>query len=724
MKEISLHDVLISHALPNVAVLDAAPLASLLLLMLHQIVAKQASPLLVECLRSVPCILTEAGTRVVPSQSFDPRSASLKGLLGQGASFPVSPVCDDDAALDALVELGMRTSITPDALLEVARQIHAEITCENDGGGDDGDEADNSAVLRRATALLTALDELASSSQQEQQQQQPEEEQIEEESDFWQNLSNLSFLPVLTSPPFSALPWPQTGTHTTTTIAPPRLVRPQSSAWLVSASLHLLKIPCSDALAQKLNWTAAKIPPKVLAAQLIALGHLHTEESLKNADETVIFQITAAVDTLYAKLDGRDVKGDEAEMVSALLTSGAAAVWISSEFGFVSPTVVAVDTPVDLRPYIFSLSEEYSGRARLLKLMKISSLPTTEQYLSALSAMFHGVGKEGPLDAASLSTALALVDGLGGTTSTSAAGEEPTSTFLNNSSSITTQTAYLPDSFGVLAPAPSLMVNDAPWLATQEDLHMVHADIAPATAIALGAKSLRYHHQVENQTSERLPCPPATLLRQLLTVQSDPALLALSDILEVADVCGCKGVEIHLDGRTHPSQSVLQPGLSALQGPALCVHLKGVVLSADELCRLQSPPTPFRLRQGACRFGCGLLGSYTLTDVIQVISGDSFYIFDPSGAHLAMEAVKNSIPDGGGGGGTSTNTSNNGHAKQYRHAGTDLPRQFADQFTVWDWATGVEDVGVRVQSTLLRLPLRSADQAQSVHAMVKVRNFN
>lgn len=193
-------------------------------------------------------------------------------------------------------------------------------------------------------------------------------------------------------------------------------------------------------------------------------------------------------------------------------------------------------------------------------------------------------------------------------------------------------------------------------------------------------------------------------------------MLALSDILEVADACGCRHVDFFLDARSHPSQSVLQPGLSALQGPALCVKLSGIVLSADELCRLQSPPGQFRMRQNTCKFGCGLLVSYTLSDVIQVISGDSFYIFDPSAKYLAMEG-------GAGGGADRRETAamqGTGHAKQYRHAGTDLPRRFADQFAVWDWA-GEGDISRPVNATLLRLPLRTGEQMTGGQAMVKVR---
>jgi len=197
--------------------------------------------------------------------------------------------------------------------------------------------------------------------------------------------------------------------------------------------------------------------------------------------------------------------------------------------------------------------------------------------------------------------------------------------------------------------------------------------------------------------------------------------------LEIADAVNCRNVQIHLDTRTHPSQSLLQSGLSAFQGPALCIKLGGVALSADELCRLQSPPSNYRLRHSTCNFGCGLLVSYMLTDMIQVVSGDSFYIFDPSATHLAIDTggveEKNHAGAGGGAsrpGSASSMSSSTGHAKQYRHAGTDLPHRFADQFSVWDWA-GEKDSRITspINATLLRLPLRTASMVAADGALYK-----
>lgn len=51
--------------------------------------------------------------------------------------------------------------------------------------------------------------------------------------------------------------------------------------------------------------------------------------------------------------------------------------------------------------------------------------------------------------------------------------------------------------------------------------------------------------------------------------------MALQDIAEVADAAGAAGMEVFLDERQHGTQSLLQPGLAAMQGPALCVRIPG-----------------------------------------------------------------------------------------------------------------------------------------------------
>ena len=175
---------------------------------------------------------------------------------------------------------------------------------------------------------------------------------------------------------------------------------------------------------------------------------------------------------------------------------------------------------------------------------------------------------------------------------------------------------------------------------------------------------------------------------------------AIMDLVELADDVGCPGLEMLLDEREHKKESLLHPRLAETQGPALIIHLKDVVLGFDDLIRLTSPsrlrnrpiirpypPSPkaslggsyhgasshlrgLRGRDSSCNTdqeqqsqhqqsrrlgqklqeedrssggygwpvaGLGLCSLFHLTDVLQVLSGDQFVLFDPCGSHLVSE---------------------------------------------------------------------------------------
>lgn len=70
------------------------------------------------------------------------------------------------------------------------------------------------------------------------------------------------------------------------------------------------------------------------------------------------------------------------------------------------------------------------------------------------------------------------------------------------------------------------------------------------------------------------------------------------------------------------------------QGPGLVVILEGVTLSREEVCSLQLRP-PWRMRGDTLNYGLGLLSCYSLCDLLSVVSGGHFYMFDPHGQTLS-----------------------------------------------------------------------------------------
>ena len=89
---------------------------------------------------------------------------------------------------------------------------------------------------------------------------------------------------------------------------------------------------------------------------------------------------------------------------------------------------------------------------------------------------------------------------------------------------------------------------------------------------------MRPWEEVDKQSTDRLPCPSAFTLRRLLPAYADAAHV-LTDIAEVADAVGARGMEVTLDLRQYPARSLLLPALAGFQGPAITVKLTGVSLT-------------------------------------------------------------------------------------------------------------------------------------------------
>lgn len=71
------------------------------------------------------------------------------------------------------------------------------------------------------------------------------------------------------------------------------------------------------------------------------------------------------------------------------------------------------------------------------------------------------------------------------------------------------------------------------------------------------------------------------------------------------------------------------------QGPALVAIFEGSSLSTEEISSLQFRP-PWKLRGDTLNYGLGLLSCYYVCDLLSIISGGYFYIFDPRGIALSV----------------------------------------------------------------------------------------
>ena len=280
----------------------------------------------------------------------------------------------------------------------------------------------------------------------------------------------------------------------------------------------------------------------------------------------------------------------------------------------------------------------------------------------------------------------------------------------------------------MLRPASELTFDDAPWMSSTlrqrpdaNGLKFVHEAVGESLAEQLGARALRYLLLLEEKLTDTLPCPSADAVRATLSEAGHEAHLLL-DLLEVADYLGARAVHFVLDRRRHPCQSLLSPTLAAFQGEALCMHLPGISLSAEEVCRLHSAAAAAAGGKGgdaassglSARIAARMSGAYAVSELSCIVSGPSMYLFDPSGKYLTSSVSSSADGSagggrGGGGGGPAGGPAGKtmGVGRAYPLVPNDLPNRFPDQFAPLAMFGFEPSAGRPASGTLLRFPLRS-----------------
>ena len=110
----------------------------------------------------------------------------------------------------------------------------------------------------------------------------------------------------------------------------------------------------------------------------------------------------------------------------------------------------------------------------------------------------------------------------------------------------------------------------------------------------------------------------------------------LKELLANADDAKASHFTVCLDKSRYPTDQLLSASMEDLQGPALWVCNDAKFSAKDWQNYTLSVGESAKANDSAKigKFGLGALTAYSLTDVIQIISGDSLLILDPHGSHL------------------------------------------------------------------------------------------
>ena len=521
--------------------------------------------------------------------------------------------------------------------------------------------------------------------------------------------------------------------------ASPRQTRPKADEWLCSYSFSSLCTNIkSDTLFKCFGWN--RLPDiSTVAFQLIALADLSESRDSLTYKQTLATVIPRIYEILNSQL--HDAPKEDQEEVLILFREHP---WIWVGDRFVTTEQVAFDAPENAKPYLYSVPNEMLCFDALLKKCCVRENFVAFDYINLLSSLHIQLGKN-ELSPRQLDLAIFVAKHLS-----------------RISEKIDKSKIYLPSQERVMLRAIDLTFDDAPWLSAivkgkKTSRHIfVNNDIGVDTASFLGCKSLRDVLSAKGDGMVKIPCPKAESLSQLVSerdINSKEMCRVVQELLEIAEMKGTKQVSIALDRRSYGELSLLHPCLMQSQGTSLFLCFHDCVMDVEDIVKMTSPSAYYMSTlggDGGCggngfpRLGRNLCGAFELTDCLQILSGNSFIIFDPNGEYLIEESLRRDhsidksivqshdtntneeeeVPNNESKVSTTNVTSVRGRKAAARNYGIsyEFCNQFPDQFEPFlSLPLGVKESIISgkasgkffFRGTILRLPLRSKDSPPS-----------
>ncbi|KNC52147.1 sacs protein [Thecamonas trahens ATCC 50062] len=620
-------------------------------------------PVAVDILASLPFVLRAGGdscARARANELYDPQSdeSQLAVLLppnhfpAEGYTAPIP--------LHALRRLGLRSRLTPDAVVAAAKSAAADQACDRGSL-----LLEYLAVQPRLVSSLT-------------------EHQLTA-------LRSTPWLPVAGCPP-NDLPWlPWRGAEEARPTAAPRDVVPPQLAAYASVSRFVLDSHRSLAwprhVVDALGWPggAEDLDSELVVAQLVALGQLQAPD-LAHAG-AALARIVPHVYALLASALG-EASAPRPDWMERLCRPGIR--WIFQGSAFVEAGVVAFSAVTDLRPLRYVVPADMVPFGPLFVAAGVPPAFPPRVYLEVLAEVASAGPTAWPI---SLERVTAILIHLASIVHTLTPDERGA--------------VLLPDTRRRLVPAASLTANDAQWVESGSgalpdgvgaaDVVYVHDGLATSVALALGAKSLRALLWARASDHMALAAVNAEEFSQSQSLTHTISgvldlypfgLGLLHELVQNANDAGASEVVFCLDLRNHPRDKLLADSMAELQGPALLVYNDAPFTDAD-YAAIASIGQGAKAADAAAtgKFGLGVCATYHVTDTLTFVSGSSLVVFDPHGRHLpsASAGIRLRLDPG-------------------------LASMFPDQFA--PFCVLGHRLDAPLDGTLFRLPLRTSVQAR------------
>ncbi len=604
---------------------------------------------LIAKLSRVAFVPNAKGDMVQPCELYDPLEPGLVDLV-DGRMLPAKDL-RHGGSLQTLRTLGMKTKLSSEGILESARSIEYE--AKNLSTETSADEVKIAAIRKRAVSLLNFLDDdntvetfvsditdLKPTPSQGSDTGEVELSYLETAGAIVDELNSISWLPVERSDVVSTInePRPPRRLHQLSKIgiASPQCTRPKADEWICSKSADILSTTLkSEALKKLFEWDQ---PPQMshVGSQLVALSTLcdnHKDsQPLRQHLATVTSQMYEILDSSISS-----APTEENEQLSILFENNPW-IWVGDKF--VSTAQVALNAPDNAKPFLYTIPDAMACFEKLLKLCRVRASFSGQDFIKLLASLAEQLNGES-CNARQLDLAVFVARYL---------SRVPQDEF----DTLDKSKIFLPSTEKKMYISNKMTFDDAPWLSAivKRSRHVfVHPDIGNEVARTLGSNSLRDVLSAKQNGMIKLPCPKQDALHQLLRKRTHDARelgRIVLELMELAEMKNTKQISITVDQSSYDTMSLLHPCLAAAQGPSLIVCFHGVPIEVDELVKSTSPMDYYSSAvndQGGCggagfpRYGRGLSGAFGVTDCLQILTGKSLLIFDPSGNYFIEDQV-------------------------------------------------------------------------------------
>jgi len=573
------------------------------------------SPEIRQVLENTSFVPNTNGYLSKPANLYDPDVPELNELLGPSL-FP-SQEFRRPEILTHLRILGLQTSLSCSAIIDSAKAIHEDVQSG----------ISSELILHRATQLLQFVDQRIAKLLEESFKSQANEDNNSEQSEdervkncwFAQELAKYCWLPIHQQPLHPNLPWG----NRPTCVVPPRLVRPQADMWLCSSRLAILQGSVQSKTLENIFAWNSDVPATAVASQLVALS-----ESYHKSPTTMFRGIISSHCLKMYQILTKHIDTPDFQQVRSIL-EGASWIWVGDSF--VKIAQLAFKSPPNAKPFLHAVPPDLEEFAELFRTFGVRETFYPEDYLTVMDHLHEEQIDNGnqPLQPSTLDLAIGMVKLL--------SKLSPEELYP-----IQGRTIYVPSQSGALMRSRDLVYNDAPWLCASLSgkvrLRFVHEDVGQSAAAAVGCKSLREVLLSDQSSMQSIPCPTLSSVSEL--VKKIRTLAWIHDVLEMADDVGTQKIHFVWDDRDFRSESLVHPGLAETQGPALIIALEGAVMTTEDLVRYSAPTANHWEIQGQSfpkgfpRFGGACSAMFKMSDCVEVLSGDQFHVFDPSGQYL------------------------------------------------------------------------------------------